>query len=174
METLIQDLRYGIRAMLKSRGFTAVAVIALALGIGANTAIFSVVDAVLLCPLPYKNSEQLVLIWHSYPQINLAKASVCPPCYQEYRDMTSSFQQVATQTGWSVNLTGTGEPERLQGSRTSYNYFTTLGVEPAKGRAFIAEEDQPGNNRVVVLSHGFWVRRFGSDPNIIGQTLTLD
>ena len=174
METLFQDLRYGIRAMLKSRGFTAVAVIALALGIGANTAIFSVIDAVLLRPLPYKNAEQLVLIWHNYPQINLAEASICPPCYHEYRDMTSSFEQVATQTGWSVNLTGTGEPERLQGSRVSYNYFATLGAEPAQGRVFLAEEDQPGSNRVVVLSHGFWVRRFGSDPGIVGQTLTLD
>jgi putative ABC transport system permease protein len=174
METLLQDLRYGIRALLKSRGFTAVAVIALALGIGANTAIFSVIDAVLLRPLPYKNPEQLVLIWHNYPQINLAEASICPPCYQEYRDMTTSFEQVATQTGWSVNMTGTGEPERLQGSRISYNYFTTLGTEPAQGRAFLAEEDQPGRNRVVVLSHGFWVRRFGSDPDIVGKTLTLD
>ena len=176
METLFQDLRYGIRAMLKSPGFTAVAVIALALGIGANTAIFSVVDAVLLRPLPYKNPEQLVLIWHNYPQINLAEASICPPCYQEYRDLTTSFEQVATQTGWSVNLTGTGEPERLQGSRVSYNYFATLGAEPAQGmgRVFLAEEDQPGKNRVVVLSHGFWVRRFGSDPNTVGSTLTLD
>ncbi|MFP5261920.1 MAG: ABC transporter permease [Blastocatellia bacterium] len=174
METLIQDLRYGLRAMLKSRGFTAVAVIALALGIGANTAIFSVIDAVLLRPLPYKDAERLTLIWHSYPQINLAEASICPPCYREYRDMTTSFEQVATQTGWSVNLTGTGEPERLQGSRVSYNYFATLGAEPAYGRGFLAEEDQPGNNRVVVISHGFWVRRFGSDPNAVGSTLTLD
>ncbi|HVG21375.1 MAG TPA: ABC transporter permease, partial [Blastocatellia bacterium] len=174
METLLQDLRYGMRALLKSPGFTAVAVIALALGIGATTAIFSVIDAVLLRPLPYKNAEQLTLIWHSYPQINLAEASICPPCYQEYRDMTSSFEQVATQTGWSVNLTGTGEPERLQGSRVSHNYFATLGAEPAQGRGFLAEEDQPGRNRVVVLSHGFWVRRFGSDPNMVGSSLTLD
>jgi predicted permease len=174
METLIQDLRYGMRALLKSPGFTAVAVIALALGIGANTAIFSVIDAVLLRPLPYKDAERLTLIWHSYPQINLAEASICPPCYREYRDLTTSFEQVAAQTGWSVNLTGTGEPERLQGSRVSYNYFATLGAEPAHGRGFLAEEDQPGNNRVVVISHGFWVRRFGSDPNTVGSTLTLD
>ena len=91
MERLIQDLRYGIRAMLKSRSFTAVAVVALALGIGANTAIFSVVDAALLRPLPYKNPERLVLIWHNYPSINLSQASICVPCYQEYRDMPSSF-----------------------------------------------------------------------------------
>jgi predicted permease len=173
MDTLIQDLRYGIRALLKSRGFAVVAVIALALGIGATTAIFSVVDAVLLRPLPYKNAERLALIWHSYPQINLPQASICVPCYAEYRDMTSSFDQVATMTGWAVNLTGIGEPERLQGNRVSFNYFTTLGAEPAQGRAFLEEEDKPGNNLVVVLSHGFWVRRLGADPNVLGTTLTL-
>ncbi|HKP87961.1 MAG TPA: ABC transporter permease [Blastocatellia bacterium] len=174
MDTLIQDLRYGFRALVKSRSFTIVAVIALALGIGANTAIFSVVDAVLLRPLPYKNPEQLALIWHNYPQINLPQASICVPCYVEYRDMTSSFEQVATSTGWSVNLTGTGEPERLQGAKATFNYFSTLGAEPAQGRTFVEEEDKPGNNRVAVLSHGLWARRFGSDPNIVGATITLD
>src|SRR5215208_4883815 len=134
METLFQDLRYGTRALLKSRGFAVVAVIALALGIGATTAIFSVVDAVLLRPLPYKNPERLTLIWHSYPQINLPQASICAPCYAEYRDLTSSFEQVATTTGWAINLTGVGEPERLQGNRVSFNYFSTLGAEPAQGR----------------------------------------
>ena len=173
METLFQDLRYGIRALLKSRGFAVVAVIALALGIGATTAIFSVVDAVLLRPLPYKNPERLTLIWHNYPQINLPQASICVPCYAEYRDLTSCFEQVATVTGWAVNLTGVGEPERLQGNRVSFNYFSTLGAEPAQGRTFLEEEDRPGNNLVVVLSHGFWVRRLGADPNILGTTLTL-
>ncbi|MEK6303160.1 MAG: ABC transporter permease [Acidobacteriota bacterium] len=174
METLLQDLRYGVRTLIKSPGFTAVAVLALALGIGANTAIFSVVDAVLLRPLPYKNPDQLVLIWHAYPKINLPQASICPPCYLEYRDLTSSFEQVATTTGWNVNLTGAGEPERLQAARVSFNYFTTLGAEPIQGRTFLAEEDHPGSNRVVVLSHGLWVRRFGADPNIVGTTLALD
>jgi len=174
METFLKDLRYGIRTLIKSPGFTAVAVLALALGIGANTAIFSVVDAVLLRPLPYKNPDRLVLIWHAYPTINLPQASICPPCYLEYRDLTSSFEQVATTTGWNANLTGIGEPERLQGSKVSFNYFSTLGAEPAEGRTFLAEEDQPGKNFVVVLSHGLWVRRFGSDPNMIGTTLTLD
>ncbi len=166
-------MRYAVRSLLKSRGFAVVAVVALALGIGATTAIFSVVDAVLLRPLPYKNPERLTLIWHNYPQINLPQASICVPCYAEYRDMTSSFEQVATVTGWPINLTGIGEPERLQGNRVSFNYFSTLGVEPEQGRAFLEEEDRPGNNFVVVLSHGFWVRRLGSDPNVVGTTLTL-
>ncbi len=174
MNTLLADLRYGFRTLLKSPGFTAVAVIALALGIGANTAIFSVVNALLLKPLPYKNAERLVLIWHSYPKLNLDQASVSAPSYIEYRDMTSSFEQVATATSWSVNLTGVGEPERLQGARVSHNLFTTVGVQPIAGRAFLAEEDQPGKNRVAVLSYGLWQRRFGGDPGLVGQTITLD
>ena len=174
MDTLLHDLRYGIRTMLKSPGFTAVAVIALALGIGANTAIFSVVNALLLKPLPYKDADRLVLIWHTYPKLNLDQASVSAPSYIEYRDMTSSFEQVATATTWSVNLTGVGEPERIQGARVSGNLFTTLGVQPIAGRGFLAEEDQPGKNRVAILSYGLWQRQFGGDLSLIGQTITLD
>ena len=174
METLIHDIRYGLRTMRKSPGFTAVAVIALALGIGANTAIFSVVNALLLKPLPYKDADRLVLIWHTYPLLKLDQASVSAPSYIEYRDMTSSFEEVATATEWKVNLTGGGEPERLQGARVSYNLFSTLGVQPVAGRSFLSEEDQPGKNRVVVLSYGLWQRRFGGDPGLVGQTITLD
>jgi len=174
METILQDIRYGLRTMLKSPGFTAVAVIALALGIGANTAIFSVVNALLLKPLPFKNADRLVLIWHTYPQLKLDQASVSAPSYIEYRDMTSSFDEVATATEWSVNLTGVGEPERLQGARVSYNLFSTLEVQPVIGRSFLAEEDQPGKNRVVVLSYGLWQRRFGGEKGIVGQTIALD
>ena len=174
MDTLIHDVRYGLRTMRKNPGFTAVAVIALALGIGANTAIFSVVNALLLKSLPYKNAERLVLIWHTYPQLKLDQASVSAPSYIEYRDMTSSFDEVATATQWSVNLTGVGEPERLQGARVSWNLFSTLGVQPVAGRSFFAEEDQPGKNRVVVLSYGLWQRRFGGDPTLVGRTITLD
>ncbi|HSB11414.1 MAG TPA: ABC transporter permease [Blastocatellia bacterium] len=174
MDTLLHDIRYSIRTFLKTPGFTAVAVIALALGIGANTAIFSVVNALLLKPLPYKEADRLVLIWHSYPKLNLEQASLSAPSYVEYRDMTTSFEQVATATEWSVNLTGVGEPERLQGARVSYNLFATLGVQPAQGRSFLAEEDRPGSDKVVVLSNGLWQRRFGGDPSIVGQTITLD
>jgi len=174
METLIQDLKYGARTLLKNPGFFFVAALALALGIGANTAIFTLVNALLLKPLPYRNAEQLVLIWHRYPKLKLDEASISPPSYVEYRDMTSSFQNVATGTSWSVNLTGVGEPERLDGARVSYNLFTTLGVEPAMGRAFTEDEDQPGKNNVVIISHGLWKRRFGGDPAIINQTIALD
>ncbi|HXU38902.1 MAG TPA: ABC transporter permease [Blastocatellia bacterium] len=174
METIIHDIRYGLRTMRKTPGFTAVAVIALALGIGANTAIFSVVNALLLKPLPYKDAERLVLIWHTYPKLKLDQASVSAPSYVEYRDMTRSFDGVATATEWSVNLTGAGEPERLQGARVSYNLFSTLGVLPVAGRSFLSEEDQPGKNRVVVLSYGLWQRRFGGDPGLVGRTIMLD
>jgi putative ABC transport system permease protein len=160
--------------MRKNPGFTAVAVIALALGIGATTAIFSVVNALLLKSLPYKDAERLVLIWHTYPLLKLDQASVSAPSYIEYRDMTNSFDEVAIATEWSVNLTGTGEPERLQGARVSWNLFSTLGVQPVAGRSFLAEEDQPGKNRVVVLSYGLWQRRFGGDPGLVGRTITLD
>jgi len=160
--------------MRKSPGFTAVAVIALAMGIGANTAIFSVVNALLLKPLPYKDAERLVLIWHTYPKLKLDQASVSAPSYVEYRDMTKSFDEVATATQWSVNLTGAGEPERLQGARVSYNLFSTLGVLPVAGRSFLPDEDQPGKNRVVVLSCGLWQRRFGGDPGLVGRTIMLD
>ncbi|HEY3137526.1 MAG TPA: ABC transporter permease [Blastocatellia bacterium] len=174
MDTFLQDLRYGIRTLVKSPGFTVVAVVALALGIGANSAIFSVVNALLLKPLPYKEADRLVMIWHTYPKLKLDQASVSAPSYIEYRDMTGSFEEVATATQWSVNLTGVGEPERLQGARVSYNLFATLGVQPVAGRSFFPEEDQPGKNQVVILSYGLWQRRFGGEESLIGQTISLD
>jgi len=174
MERLLQDIRFGLRTITKNPGFTLVAVIALALGIGANSVIFSAVNSVLLRPLPYKDSDRLVMIWHKYPDINLPQASLSPPSYIEYRDMTSSFEQVAAVTNWSANLTGIDEPERIQGAQLSANFFSALGVGPALGRTFLTEEDQPGKSRVVIISHGLWQRRFGSDPNIIGRQITLD
>jgi putative ABC transport system permease protein len=173
MDTILQDLRFGIRTLRKDLGFAAVAVLALALGIGANSAIFSVVNAILLRPLGYENPDQLVLINHNYPKLDL-KASVSAPGYVHYRDNAHSFSEVAALSGWSVNLTGGGEPERLQGSAVTTNFFATLGAEAAKGRVFLAEEGEPGRNRSVVLSDAFWQRRFGGDPDIIGKTITLN
>jgi predicted permease len=172
MRTLWQDIRYAARVLLKSPGFTAVAVLAVALGVGANTAIFSVVNAVLLKPLDYKEPSRLVLINHNYPKIDL-KASVSSPGYAYYRDNAKSFDAVAAFTGWNVNLTGEGEPERLQGMTVTTNLFQTLGAQPAQGRAFTAEEGQPGNNRVVVFSDAFWRRRFNGVP-VVGKTVTLN
>ncbi|MDT5156916.1 MAG: hypothetical protein QOH51_1273 [Acidobacteriota bacterium] len=172
MKTLWQDIRYAARVLWKSPGFTAVAVLAVALGVGANTAIFSVVNTILLRPLNYKDPGQLVLINHNYQKIDL-KASVSAPGYVYYRDNAKSFSEVAAFSGWNVNLTGEGEPERLQGMSVTANLFPTLGAEAAQGRTFKAEENQTGNNKVVVLSDGFWRRRFGGVP-VVGKNITLN
>ncbi|HXG64213.1 MAG TPA: ABC transporter permease, partial [Blastocatellia bacterium] len=174
METLLLDLKYGLRMLLKKPGFTIIAAIALALGIGANTAIFSIVNAVLLNSLAFHEADRLVMIWHTYPKINLPQASVAAPAFVDYRDNAQSFESMTAFTGWSVNLTGAGEPERVLGNRVSAGFFPTLKAEAALGRTFLPEEDQPGRNQVVVLSDGFWKRRFAADPDIVGKTLTLD
>ncbi|HEY7181697.1 MAG TPA: ABC transporter permease, partial [Blastocatellia bacterium] len=173
MQTLWQDLRYGFRGLGRKPGFTAVAIIALALGIGANTAIFSVINSVLLRPLAYQDPEALVVINHDYPKINL-KASVSAIGYTHYRDNAKSFESVAAVTGGGFNLTGGGDPEQLNGSLVTHNFFSALGARPALGRLFLPEEDQPGRNKVVVFSHGFWQRRFGGDPGVVNKTITLN
>ena len=174
METLWQDLRYALRMLFKNPGFTAVAVLTLALGIGANTAIFSVINTVLLRPLPYEAPDRLVMVWEDdtkggYPRDTPAAAN-----YVDWRDQNQVFESMAAMADHSFNLTGVGEPERIEGRRVSASLFSLLGVEPYLGRAFSPEEDQPGNNRVVILSHGFWQRRFGSDINVTEKPLTLN
>ena len=173
MRTFWQDVRFAARMLRKSPGFTAVAVAALALGVGANTAIFSVVNAVLLRPLPYKDPSQLVLINHNYRKIDL-KASVSAPGYAHYRDNAKSFDGVAAVTGWGANLTGDGEPERLTGQAVTPNLFSVLGADAARGRTFAEDEARPGGPKVAVLSDGLWRRRFASDPNIVGRQITLN
>ncbi|HKU72377.1 MAG TPA: ABC transporter permease [Pyrinomonadaceae bacterium] len=170
----LNDLRYAIRMQRKNPGFTIVAVIALALGIGPNTAIFSVVNTVLLRRLPYKDPDRLVMVWEEatkagYPQDTPAAAN-----FIDWRDQNQVFEGMAATDYTSFNLTGSGEPERLEGRRVSTNLFPLLGVEPQVGRVFTAAEDRPGSERVVVLSHGLWQRRFGGDPGIVGKTLTLN
>ncbi|HZN12569.1 MAG TPA: ABC transporter permease, partial [Blastocatellia bacterium] len=166
-----QDLRYGLRMLWKNPGFTVVAVIALALGIGANTAIFSVVNAVLLRPLPYEESARLVILSERSPQ--LEGMSISYPNFTDWRQQNGVFEQIAVFRRQSYNLTGTGEPERLTGGQVSADLFPALRVKPALGRAFRAEEDQPGGEPVAILSHGLWQRRFGGDPQILGRALVL-
>ena len=170
----LHDLRYALRMLLKNPGFTIVAVIALALGIGANTAIFSVVNTVLLRPLPYRDPERLVMVWedaskHGYPRDTPAVAN-----YVDWRDQNQVFESMAAIADESFNLTGAGDPERLEGRSVSANLFPMLGVDPQIGRVFSAAEDQPGAQRVVLLSYGLWQRRFGGDPSIVGKPLTLN
>src|SRR5262245_12609664 len=174
IETLMQDLRYGSRTLMKNPGFTVVAALTLALGIGANTAIFSVVNAVLLEPLPYPEARQLALISENFSQRGLNRILVSAPEYLDYRDRSRSFSQVAAYRRQSFTLTGAGEAEMLRGTVCSTNLFETLGVRPALGRPFLPGEDRPGGNQVVALSHGLWQRRFGADPRVVGQKLTLN
>jgi len=174
MQTLWQDLRYGARMLVKNPGFTCVAILTLALGIGANTAIFSVVNAVLLQPLPYARADELVVMYKTPG--GETRWPFSPPAYLDMKRRSTTFTDVAalSNKGWAANLTEWGEPERLQGFQVSANLFLLLGVKAALGRTFMAEEDRPGANRVVALSHELWRRRFGADPQAVGRTLTLN
>ncbi len=174
MRTLIQDVRYALRTLAKSPGFTLVAVLALALGVGANTAIFSVVKAVLLSPLPYPEPERLVWVRENNPGANIFDEAASAPNYNDWRTQVRSFDGVAAFANTAATLTdGGGEPERVPAVSTSANFFQVIGVAPALGRGFLPEEETTGKNRVVVLSHGLWQRRFGANPQALGQTITV-
>ncbi len=176
MKTLISDIRYGLRSLLKHPGFAAIAVITLALGIGANTAIFSVVNAVLLQPLPYRNADELVLVQLSPSGDSPdSRYPFSPAIYLHLKSHNTVFTEVAalSNKGWPANLTAAGEPERLQGFQVSADLFSVLGVAPELGRTFVTEEDRPGVN-VVVISHQLWQRRFGGDRSIVGRKVTLN
>ncbi|MFL5616248.1 MAG: ABC transporter permease [Gemmatimonadaceae bacterium] len=172
----MRDIKYSIRRLVKSPAFTAVVILTLGLGIGANTAIFSVVNTVLLQPLAYRQPDRLVTINHFYQSeaLNNLQAPVSAIGFRDYRDKTKSFAAVAVGTGWSANLTGTGDPERIPGSRVSGDFFRVLGVAPQLGRVFGRDEDEPGKNNVVVLSDGLWKRVYGGDRGVAGKTIQLN
>src|SRR6266513_619265 len=169
---LAQDIRYALRVLAKNPAFTIIAVIALALGIGANSAIFSVVDAVLLRPLPFKHPEQLVMVWENAAHMGFPKNTPSPANFLDWQKQAQSFTGMAAMAERSFNLTGVGEPERLDGRRVSANLFDLLGVPALLGRSFVPD-DRPGTH-VVLLSYRLWQRRFGSDPSIIGRAVTLN
>jgi putative ABC transport system permease protein len=173
MDTFLFDLRYAARRLRHSPAFTLVVVLTLALGIGANSAIFSVINTVLLRQLPYKDPGELVTIYHYYPSLKM-EAPVSAPGFKDYRDRTHDFDGVAVESQWNVNLTGAGEPERLPGVRVSALFFPTLGVAPLHGRVFRADEDATGHDHEVVLSYGLWQRDFGGDPAVIGKQASLN
>ncbi|HEX8184527.1 MAG TPA: ABC transporter permease, partial [Blastocatellia bacterium] len=171
----MQDLRYGVRMLMKQPGFTAVAVIALALGIGANTAIFSVVNAVLLRPLPFKNPEQLVIVNETVRRETIETRPASYPDFIDWRDQNQSFEDIAAFDSPSFTLTGGDEPERIPGEIVSASYFSLLGIQPKAGRAFLPEEDRtPDANPVAVVSYKLWQRRFGSDPNLVGKSVKIN
>jgi putative ABC transport system permease protein len=170
---MISDVRFAVRMLAKNPSFTVVAVFALALGIGANTAIFSVVNAVLLRPLPFKDPQQLVMVWENAAHLGFPKNTPSPANFLDWQKQSSVFAGMAAMIERSFNLTGVGEPERLDGRRVSANMFEVLGVPALLGRAFVPDDDRAGT-RVVLLSHSLWQRRFGSDPAVIGTALTLN
>ena len=170
-----RDVRYGLRSLRRAPAFVAVAVLCLALGIGANAAIFSVVSAVLLRPLPYAEPERLVRAYESMRSWGPGSTgSVSWPNYVDWRDGARSFEQLVAYGVGSANLLGRGEPERVRRVEATANLFTALGSRPVLGRTFVEGEDQPGRDGVVVLGGGFWQRRFGGDPRVIGQAVTID
>jgi predicted permease len=173
MNSWLQDLRYGARMLARSPAFTAIAIATLALGIGANTAIFSVVDGVLLRPLPYEKPDRLAFLWEKTPDVPYAM--VAYPDYVDFRAQSRAFQEIAVYNRYrNLNWTGGGVPERLPTALVSANLLKTLGIRPAIGRGFFESEDRPGAEPVVLLGHGFWVRQFGGDRSVVGRTLTLD
>jgi putative ABC transport system permease protein len=167
MEKFRQDVGYGLRRLWKNPGITLAAVFALALGIGANTAIFSLVNALVLRPLPYEKPDQIILLSYA-----LSEAS--PANFLDWKAQNQSFDNISAIGFWNANLTGGNDPERLQGFQTSASLFPMLGVKPALGRTFVAEEEQPGKDNVAVISDGLWKRAFASNPNIVGQTISLN
>ena len=177
MTKIVQDLKYGFRMLRKSPGFTMVAVLVLALGIGANTALFSVVNAVLLKPLPFRDPARLVHVWHvpppkSFPGIT--RFSVSAANYLDWKQQNSVFSDMAIFSGESMNLTGGDKPEFVQAAAVSSSYFSVLGADPLLGRAFLPGEDTAGKNHEVVLTYALWQSRFGGDKNIVNRTITLN
>jgi predicted permease len=174
MESWLQDLKHGARVLIKARGFTAVAVLSLALGIGANTAIFSVADALLLRPLPYADQDRLAILWQRSPGLNVKQDWFSIGQYVDIATGNTVFEGTAAAIGASFNVTGDGPAERVDGVRATSSLFALLGATPAIGRVLTDVEDTPGNSGVVVLSNAFWRRRFGSDPAVVGKTITLN
>lgn len=176
MATLSQDLRYAFRMLVKNPGFTIVAVLTLGLGVGANTAIFSVVNAVLLGPLPYPQPDHLVKVWGNFAGIGIPNNQnwISAPEFKDLESQNKSFSQIAAIDSASVNLSINGTPQRIEGYRVSPSLFPMLGTQPIVGRAFLPEEAQPGRDKVVLLSYGLWQRGFGGDPKVVGRTLDIN
>jgi predicted permease len=173
-ETLSQDLRYGVRMLRKYPGFALTVIVTLALGIGANTTIFSVVNAVLMEPLPYRDSNRLVRLWESNPSQNRLESAASVPNFQDWQSQQSVFEQLAASELTTFNLTGSGEPQRISAARITANLVPMLGVAPQLGRGFTDDEAKPGGNRVTLLSYVLWQRQFAGDPYVINKTIQLN
>lgn len=174
MESLSNDIRYAIRSLLKRPGFTLIAVVTLALGIGANSTIFSAVHSLLLRPLPFPELERVVAVWDKMPSRGVDRNEVAMANYLDWRAQSQSFDNLALYRWWSTNLTGVDPPERILGFLVTGNFFDTIGTKPIMGRGFYDEENQPGKDAVAVITHSLWQRRFGGDPNILNKTISLN
>ena len=174
MDLLLKDIRYALRGLIKRPGFTVIALVTLALGIGANTAIFSVVNAVLLRPLPFQDPDQLVVVWEDATFAGFPRNTPAPANFIDWKTQNQSFADMAASAEVSFNLTGDGDPERVTAYSVTANFFPLFGVQPLLGRSFLNEEDRPGANKVAVLSHSLWQSRYGGEPNIINREILLN
>ena len=174
MDNLLSDIRYALRNLLKRPGFTFIACLTLALGIGANSAIFSAIYALLLKPLPFPELDRVVAIWDKLPSRGVLHNEVAVANYLDVRAQSQSYEQLALYRWWSANLTGVNPPERIQGFLVTANFLDAIGIKPIMGRNFSSEENQPGKDAVAIITHSLWQRRFGGDPNIVNKTITVN
>ena len=174
MNRWMQDIRFALRSFAKNPGFTLAAVLSLAIGIGANTSIFSVANALLFRSLPYENADRLVILWNRSPGLNITQDWFSTAQYFDIKSSHHGFEQLAIAIGGNYNLTGQGDPERVGVVRVSSNLLPMLGARPALGRLLMPEEDAPGRTAAAVLTDGMWARRFGRDPQIIGKPIVLN
>ena len=168
MGTLTQEITYALRALRRNKGVTVAALLTLAIGIGANTAMFSLVDGVLLRPFPYPDPERLAFVWDSHPVRGWDTFTVSPPNFLDYRDQTDAFEAMTAYYAGTMTLSGGDEPERLRSVNVASDFFQTFGIEPQIGRAFSPEDNEPGNTDIAILSDRLWARRFASDPGVLG------
>src|ERR1051325_2105825 len=170
----MNDIRYALRGLLRTPGFTIAAMLSIAIGVGANTAIYSVASALLLHPLPYKNADRLVILWNRSPGLGITEDWFSTAQYFDIKNGHSGFEDVAIAIGGSPNLTGDGEPERIGAIRMSSNLLPMLGARTSLGRLFTPAEDTPGRTGTAILGYGTWMRRYGGDPRAVGRTIRLN
>src|SRR5947199_1016011 len=174
MDSLLQDVRYAVRMCLRTPGFTAVAIVALALGIGANTAIFTIVNAVLIERLPFRDPDRIVVVWEESARRPGRPNTISPANFLRWQERNQVFEQMSSFYDWRANLAGDAAPEELTAQDVTSNFFSTLGISPMLGRAFTPDEGPEGHNRVAILSYALWQRRFGGDPGVIGTSIQLN
>src|SRR5262245_49142218 len=173
-DAMIQDLRYGLRMLLKNPGFASIAVVTLALGIGANSTIFTMVNSILLRPLPFKDPERLVVVWRANAERTANETPSSIPLFIDWQQRNQVFDRMTAFTTGRVNIASAGEAELVRGANVSADFFETLGVTPLLGRGFLPDEDKPGAEPVVVLGYGIWQQQFGGAPGIVGQQVTVN